>query len=328
MLRTLPAFLTLLTGLLYMDSALAAPPAPEKAGESKVTIEGVVDKKNKVDGDIDTEITNAKIRADSGSKSKWSMSTAMNYKGGEISRPFGIQRPNLSGLPETQTDTSLDASFRARYRPTKGESLSAGVSFGAKTPFHGDTNANENQVNVGDPFLGYNRTFAAIGLQNTWNILSSFGTSDESKNVDQIASVATDYTLMKAFASGLHIGVTASTWYNFFDTGAGDNKAMAIKGAGDKHDKRTEWMATVHPTAEFYINDTYSIRALFAWFRWKHQYGDAQNFRMLRVKEYQSLGVGVVVTRDIYLYPNVQFLPRDIRSDYTNVGFSATLNVF
>jgi hypothetical protein len=43
---------------------------------------------------------------------------------------------------------------------------------------------------------------------------------------------------------------------------------------------------------------------------------------------YQSVGVGVSVTRDIFLYPNIQFLPNQIMASETNVGLTATVNVF
>ena len=85
---------------------------------------------------------------------------------------------------------------------------------------------------------------------------------------------------------------------------------------------------TALPTLEYYFNDTLSFRTLFGYFRWRHLYGDENNLRMLRLKEYQSVGIGIVVSRDIYLYPNVQFLPREVRSDYTNFGVSAAVNVF
>jgi hypothetical protein len=38
--------------------------------------------------------------------------------------------------------------------------------------------------------------------------------------------------------------------------------------------------------------------------------------------------VGYSVTRDIFLYPNIQFLPNQVASDMTNVGIQATINVF
>jgi len=299
----------------------------EKTSESKIVVDEVTSKRNKVAGDIDQEITNAKLRADSGSKSKFSVSTTANYRGGSVSRPFGMDRPDLSGLPDNQVDTSLDGSVRMRYRPDKNTNYSVGITLGVKTPFHGDMNENENQLNVGDPMIGRNRTFAAWGLQNSWNLLASVGTSDEAKNIDRVGSVATDYTLMKKF-DRLSLGATASVWYDILSSEPGEHPRWRQRAGMQKVDRRTQWGGTFSPTVEYQISDKLTFRALFAYFRWKHLYGDNENWRMLRIKEYNSVGVGVALIRDVYLYPNVQFLPRDAKMDNTNVGLSATLNVF
>ena len=37
---------------------------------------------------------------------------------------------------------------------------------------------------------------------------------------------------------------------------------------------------------------------------------------------------GVKVTRDIFLYPNVQFVPDQLRSKQTNVALSTNINMF
>ncbi len=58
------------------------------AGETKVQIKEVT-KANKVEGDLDQEISNLKLRAESGSKSKWSMSATANYRGGSVSSRLG-----------------------------------------------------------------------------------------------------------------------------------------------------------------------------------------------------------------------------------------------
>lgn len=308
-------------------AAVPGQPAATGAGESNVKIEEVSGQKNKVAGDLDKEISNPKLRADSGSKSKYSMSTGLNYRGGSVQRPFGNERPNLLGTPEQQVDTSLDANIRARYRTTKNESYTFGASLGFKTPFHGDVNANENQLNVGDPVIGYNRTWAGLGLQNSWNINAAAGATDESKNVDLVASLATDYTLMKKFDK-FQLGIQGVFFHQFYDSGAGDNKLTRKKAGSEKHDSRIEYQLAFNPTVEYYVNDRFSVRALFSYFRWTNLYGDDQNWRLLRNKEYNSLGVGIVATRNVYLYPNVQFLPRDIRSDYTNFAMSASMNLF
>ncbi len=197
---------------------------------------------------------------------------------------------------------------------------------GMKTPFQGDVNANENQLNIGDPMLGYNRTFAGLGLQNSWNVYGSVGTSDESKNIERDFSFATDYTLMKKIERW-SFGATASVWWDVLNSEPGENPRWRQKPGMQKVDKRVAWGTTFSPTVEYQISDKVTFRALFAYFRWKHLYGDGENWRLLRIKEYNSVGFGVAVIRDVFLYPNVQFLPRDAKLANTNVGLSATINV-
>lgn len=309
-------------------NAWAETPTAAPTNENTVKIQDVTGQKNKVEGDLDTEITNPKIRADSGSKSKFSMSTTMSYKGGAISRPFGVERPNLAGVPENQVDSSIDGSLKVRYRPSTHSSFTLGVGMGLKTPFQGDVNHDNSQVNIGDPLVGYNYTFAAGGLQHSMNLTGSAGTSQESLHVDQDASAAVDYTLMKAFQNGVHLGFSTSAWNNFYNTAPGKNTATMIRSSDHQVDSRTAWAMSFFPTLEYYLSDKVAVRTLFGYFRWRHLYGDSKTWSMTRMKEYHSVGLGLTVARDVYVYPNVQFLPLDIRSKYTNFGISTTINVF
>lgn len=303
---------------------LAEETSSSAQGETKMKVEDA--KGNKVDGDIDEEITNQKLRAESGSKSKYSMSMSLAYTGGSVSRPFGVERPNLGGLPGTQTVTSVDGTIAARYRATKNDSFTLGVGVGLYTPFHGDVDANDNQFNVYDPSLGYSRAFAAGGLQNIAELGVGIGTSKESRDIDYLTSVSAEYTLLKSWQNGLSFGVASALSYSFYDSEPGENASTAIKQYGG--DRRTEWFVALYPFAEYQINDTFSLRTVFGYFRWRHLYGDDEQLRLLKITNYQSVGVGMSVTRDIYLYPNVQFIPEDITSDRTNVALSATINVF
>src|ERR1035437_5740298 len=102
--------------LSFSARAFAAEEKKKSDAESALKIENVSGQKNKVAGDIDEEISNAKLRAESGSKSKYSLSTTIQYTGGAISSPFAAERPNLSGLPGMQTLSSLSGRLNGRYR--------------------------------------------------------------------------------------------------------------------------------------------------------------------------------------------------------------------
>jgi len=315
----------ILAALLISGSAYAAEET-NTAGESTMKVEDASGKKNTVDGNIDEEITNARMRAESGSKSKWSLSSSLGYTGGSVSRPFGKDRPNIVGEVGQQTRTSGDIGLDARYRWSKTQSLTVGTLFGLMTPFHGDMDKNENQMNVFDPSMNYNLVGKVGEFQTNGYIGVSAGTSQESKGIDRQGRATISGTALRAFQNGLTMGLSADLTYSKYDTDPGANADVASASYGG--DQRTEWNLGLYPFMEYTINDMLSARTVFGYFNWQHLYGDTNRYRLLQTYVYQSIGVGISVARDIYLYPNVQFVPDNIRSDFTNVAMSATLNIF
>jgi hypothetical protein len=298
-------------------------------GETKMKIEEAAGTKNKVDGDIDQEITNARMRAESGSKSKFSLSSSLSYTGGALSKPFGENRPNLAGTPETQVTTSADIGIDVRYRWTKSDSLTLGTSFGLVTPFQGDVDRADNQLNVFNPVVGYSRVGKVGAFQTIFSAAVDAGTSKESRSVDYLTSLGLSYNALYAFQNGLTLGTSVAAGYNLYESDPGaKTEAGTAKPGYYGGDKRTQWVAAIYPYAEYQFNDKLSARTVFGYFNWKHLYGDNNRYRMLQTFVYQSIGVGISVSRDLYLYPNIQFVPDNIRNDFTNVALSATMNMF
>jgi len=325
--------LVLVLGLASTYASAQATSAPTSGvGESKVKVEDAAGRKNKVDGDIDETITNAKLRAESGSKSKFSMSTGLSYTGGSVDRAFGRMRPNLNGIPGNQTATSANIGVDARYRMTKNDSITLGTSIGMMTPFQGDVDNNpqKNQVNFFDPSLGYNRAGKLGQIQVVGSVLGYAGTSKESIRVDRWGRAVAKATALYAFQNKLSVGLGLTTYRDFFTNhpGAPQHRPRAAARAHDKVDTRVEQYFQIAPLAEYALSDRFQLRTVFGYMNWAHLYGDDQNMRFIKLKPYQSVGVGMAVTRDIYLYPNVQFVPDNIRSDFTNVALSATINTF
>ena len=319
----------LVLSLSYSGVIHAQEAAAPAEGETKVKIEDAADKKNKVAGDIDEEITNARMRAESGSKSKFSLSSSIGYTGGSLNKPLGENRPNLAGTPETQTATSVDIGLDARYRWTKNDSFTLGTSAGLYTPFQGDVNGEEKQLNIYNPNVGYARVGKVGDFQTTFGVSADAGTSQESQNVDYVSGVGLSYNALYSFTNGLTLGSSVGVGYNFYSTGAGaENKAGTAREGYYGGDRRTEYTLAIYPYAEYSFNDMFSARTVFGYFNWKHLYGDSNTPRLLQTFVYQSVGVGISVSRNVYLYPNIQFVPDNIRSDFNNVALSATLNMF
>ena len=88
-----------------------------------------------------------------------------------------------------------------------------------------------------------------------------------------------------------------------------------------------DYTLALYPFAEYSISDRYSFRTVFGYFVEDHVKGD-QSGALQAETPYQSMGIGISLTRNVYLYPNVQFTPFDIRADRTNVALSANMSVF
>jgi hypothetical protein len=319
-------FTTLVLALALPFGAYAAEEQKSEAGKSSVKIEDAANKKNKVDGNIDEEITNAKLRAESGSKSKFSLSSSMAYTGGSISRPFGKDRPNIVGTVGEQTRTSGDLGLDARYRWSKASSVTVGTSFGIMTPLHGDTDKNESQLNMFDPNVAYNIVGKFGEIQTNAAVAYYHGTSQESDLIDRDGRLYATITPLRVFQNGLTLGLAADATYYMYGSKPGQNAEGASSSYGG--DARTSWDVALYPFMEYAINDKFSARTVFGYFNWRHVYGDDNKYRLLQKYVYQSIGIGYSVSRDVYLYPNVQFAPDNVRSDFTNVAISATVNMF
>src|SRR4051812_43788080 len=85
----------------------AVPGWSQEASENKVKVENVQGTKPPAGKDVDEILTNAKMRAESGSKSKYSLATAFSYSGGSIERPLSDHVPNLADATGSMPEAYL-----------------------------------------------------------------------------------------------------------------------------------------------------------------------------------------------------------------------------
>lgn len=261
--------------------------------------------------DIDSEITNARLRAQSGSKSDYSLSLSMGYNGGTLDDIFGEERPDIYGDPETETKTSFGGSFSGRYRFNKNDSMTVGAGFSVLNPW------GHSEGNVDNPYIGYSRIYKIGDFQTSTSADVTFGTAESYKNVDLRQVVSVSHNMMKNF-EGTNLTIGASVSLSAYLYG-NEPETVVPK------DALTELAVGLYPQLEYRFNDMFSFRTVFGYFNYQKSRGEDSNF--LRAYEYQSVGVGISVTRDIYVYPNIQFLADDLDSDKTNFAISADINI-
>lgn len=272
----------------------------------------------------DQAITNRRLRADSGSLSKWSGAMFFNYQGGSLANPTKPERPNIVNGKDALTLSNFSGEIGIRYRLSPLDSLSASTGLFMTTPFHSSIETdneklqknfdeNHQKLTVADPFLKYTHVDKFAGLQSVTNFKPTLITNNQQKSVGYRSSYYLAQTLMKEIGeTGLSLGgLFAATFYTF----NGDNKDLSNNVLG------------LYPYIEYVINDTYNLRTAFGWQVYE-QYRSMDNGTWAKRKVYQSAGVGISLSRDVFLYPNIQWIPSDIRADRTNIAISANINVF
>lgn len=277
----------------------------------------------KVD-EADQVITNRRLRASSGSLAKWSGNFAIQYQGGSVEKPGAAQRPNITSGADALTLQYLTANVGLRYRFNDLNSLTLGTGVFMNTPFNSSIKTNDPElkkefnktkqdITVSDPNLIYTNLARVWGFQVVTQLTPTLITNTQQRRQGYRAMWDIASTWMKDIgSSGLSAGATFEwTGYSFDKP----NKDLA----------KNVWQ--LYPVIEYVINDTYNLRTLWGWQVYQQTRDMAHDTYDKRVV-YQSLGVGISLSRDIFLYPNIQFIPSDIRDDRTNLGISAYINTF
>jgi hypothetical protein len=276
----------------------------------------------------DQVITNRMMRAQTGSLSPWSVATAWNYQAGSLERPFDAERPNVAQAGDVAALQALNANLAVTYRFTSLSRLGLGIGLNTIAPFHQSLNSSDEKIQN-----QFDNNQGRMDLNNP-NITYTYITK-----VGGIQSVLSA-TVMK-WTTGVQtdlgydnrLTLIANTMYDF----GGSPYSIGIYGIFEENsfNKNDELLASAQqlrtvgilPQAEWVISDRFVLRTIARpyWY---------DNYRNFNPNEYrtriftQSAGLGISVTRDIFLYPNIQFQPENLQSGITNVGLNANINLF
>lgn len=274
--------------------------------------------------EADQVITNRRLRASSGSLSKWSGNFSANYQGGSVEKPFAAQRPNITSGADALTLQYMSANVGIRYRFSTLNSLTVGTGMFMSTPFNSSIKTKDQELakefrktkgvlTVSDPNLIYTNLARVFGFQVVTQLTPTLITNSQQRHMGYRASYDVASTWMRDVGqSGLSMGATFEwTGYSFDKP----NKNLATN----------VWQ--LYPVAEYEINDMLNLRTLWGWQVYQ-QTRDMKWDTYEKRKVYQSVGLGISLSRDVFLYPNIQFIPSDMRADRTNIGISAYINTF
>ncbi|MGE0763764.1 MAG: hypothetical protein AB7N80_10845 [Bdellovibrionales bacterium] len=293
----------------------------EQGGQTGVKIEDVkpadaVPKTGEIDAD--EVITNRKLRAETGSKNKYSFSAYLNYSGGSIKDPGSEVRPNITGSLGTQTDVKLSGTLGGKYKISSLQSISADVGVGIDKPFHSDDKSFSERSYADNPSMTYQVLAKLGGVQSVTQLGATWYTSDFLRRLGYAGGVSLSQIMVYDFGgSKFSLGANIALGANWFD-----------KSSPALDAQQGDYSAGLYPFMEYVISDKLNVRTISGVWVYDHDRAHEDDMSTWsKNKIYQSVGLGISVTRDFYLYPNVQFMPENIKDERTNVAISANINL-
>lgn len=285
-------------------------------------------KQKPINDEADLAITNRRFRASNGSLSSFSIRSQLNYNGGSMKDPLAPTRPNISNAGDTALISGLAGTIGVTYRLSKLNRVNLGVGVQMLAPFHSDSDSsdpgiqrefreNAREFDASNPTLSYTHMNNFFGVQTIIN--AGFTQYTAGNLTDRGYQNGVDFTVNTMYdvgKTGFSYGLLFTATRNFFNN---DNSKFLAS--------QNETVFGFLPQAEYVINDTFNLRTIVRshWYQ-NNRLQDSDDFTKRPVT--QSVGLGVSINRDLFLYPNIQFAYDEFTFANTNIGLQASINLF
>lgn len=258
------------------------------------------------------EIQDIELKAESGSRSRWSMKASLGYSGASLAEPFSDKRRNPDGR-FTDTRTSLGGNVGLRYRLSKKSTVNFGTGVSAVKPFHG-----VEQVDAQDPRVSVDRSYKWGGIQWYSSASQFFTTTEFFRDIGQWAGTTLSQS-GRYFVPNTKLTVGANTSLSFFHYERPYSKTSPHGGSN--------YFLGLYPNAAYRVNDKWMLNTSVALSAANRRYfKDWGKWELQNVT--QRVGFGWAVTREIYFSPYVNFFWKDPTWKTSNFAFSTIFSVF
>lgn len=305
------AFKVMFVLFIFVSNAIEA--FANQSSTSSLSVKASDIKPTTFTKDIDTEVSDIKMRADSGAKSKISTSLSLHYAGASLHKPLDDQRPNV-GEGRESSPVSASGNIGIRDRRSANESVYIAAGFSRKRPFS-TRDDDDDQIEINTPHVTYNNTFGLENTQLSSSVRFYIATLEYQRNIGQVATIGYSLTAMTKSQTRFNAGVTVNTWANAFN-----------KDESYLKRRQNDVGIGLIPSVQYKFSDKSNFYSSWSVWNYSH-YRDDDFSKFDREHVTQSVGMGYAVVRDVYLAPNISFFTSNIDSDKTAVNFSATINL-
>ncbi|MGZ3772784.1 MAG: hypothetical protein ACXVCY_07950 [Pseudobdellovibrionaceae bacterium] len=287
---------------LSTSSSLSSTVVPE----SSLKLDSVLSNKKFED---DKDITDSKLKADSGSLSRYSLKFSLSYYGPPVGDLSNKKQPNPDGSIGVY-DTSLGGAISGRYRLDSKSAISLGTGVSVLTPFHG-----AERTDVKTPFVSYDRN----SRWGNWQGRNSYGVSVTTipnyRTVGQVGTLSYDNAFVYNFGtSGFAAEWDTSLSYFLYE-----------RDYIRKDGKASTYYVSFYPQLKYNISDKLNVYTSYAINFWNPRY--ATEDVILNKVLSGRLGMGWAITRDVYFAPYLNFFPEKLAADTTTVSFSTIFSI-
>jgi hypothetical protein len=301
-----------------------AAPAPSTALTNRSSVKAEQLPKAPLDPseDVDQIITNPRLRAGSGSKSKYSISTGFGYSGGSLKRPFGDTRPNISGATGTTDFAVFGASVSGKYSLTPQSAVFAGTGFRIMTPLGGlekPKGFSGQKFDLDNPSIRYQYLYRwADKIQSALSVSQTFFTASNLRANGFLTSwgISQD-NVMEIGHSGVSLALSGFVGFGVFD-----------KSGPEQLKEQSDYGFGLSPAIEYRINDRFNLRFDTNLFNFQHIRSTTAGWTFRRLDTVQNFNVGIALARDVFISPGVSFVLGDLRADRTTFGIGGSINLF
>lgn len=249
-------------------------------------------------------VTDVRLRAESGSRSKYSLKLSLSYYGPPVGDLSNEKQPNPDGSIGNYS-TSLGGSISGRYRFDSERALSLGTGISALTPFHG-----VKRFDMRTPYLSYDRTYREGAWQFRYSPGVSLTTIPEYREVGQVAGLSFDGSVVRELTDRWSVALDSSLSTFVYDR---DYEARDGR-AGRYH-------LGFYPGVKFTATNRLRLSTSVALSFWNPRFLDDPSVLWNRTIT-QRLGAEYSIRRDIFVAPYLSFYPEepDVRSTTFNVS--------
>jgi hypothetical protein len=315
-----PAFDTALLTLSHAH-ANADDQQDVNAAASSIKLDEAKGTRNQPTGeDVDAIITNNKMRADTGSKSKYSISSSFGYDGGSLHAPLSIRRPNITNGTGANYYSALNGNIAGKYGITTQTAVLGGIGMRMSTPFQSGTPSGYigNKFDVTNPYATIQHLYRYAGLQANLFLTETFFTNSDLVRQGYLSSWGFGQNNVYDIGhTGLSVGVNTYLGY-----------AVYSKRDSRYTNDQSDYSWGFSPMLEYKLTDRMSLHTDNNLFIFEHLRSSPNGWTFQRQAVAQNFSVGYAIIRDFYLSPGVSFVWNDIRSDRTTWTLAASINWF